>query len=284
MAEQEYQRSPEPEYVEIDLREYLEVLWSGKWIIIGLLIIAILTTGIVTQYFMEPVYQTETTIRLTNIEGIYSDSNNAVHILKSTNLISPIMKNLGEDYSQSELVNYIDENIKINNLENTKIINIKINNNEPELAYKLANNIVDKFAVNSRESTKKIITNKKETLQNLKEEKQFIENKIKNTNEEIDNITSNSMKAIEKNILINGLTNKLSSYQEQKNKLLGKINELKNELDSYYDVEILDSPYLPQEPISPNLKLNLAIAGVLSLMIGVFIVFFREFLNQEELL
>ncbi|KUO49319.1 MAG: hypothetical protein APF76_16075 [Desulfitibacter sp. BRH_c19] len=42
-------------------------------------------------------------------------------------------------------------------------------------------------------------------------------------------------------------------------------------------VTILASAQVPENPIAPNKKLNLAIAGVLGIMIGVFVVFLREF-------
>ncbi|KXS48090.1 MAG: lipopolysaccharide biosynthesis protein, partial [Halanaerobium sp. T82-1] len=38
---------------------------------------------------------------------------------------------------------------------------------------------------------------------------------------------------------------------------------------------------LPEDPVSPNTKLNVAIAAVLGLMLAVFIVFFKEFMKEE---
>ncbi len=49
-----------------------------------------------------------------------------------------------------------------------------------------------------------------------------------------------------------------------------------------YQITIVNNPVVPQSPISPNIILNVAIAGVLAIMLGVFIVFFREFLKEDE--
>ncbi len=46
------------------------------------------------------------------------------------------------------------------------------------------------------------------------------------------------------------------------------------------NVQIIDKAALPEEPVSPRIKLNIAIAGVLGLMISVFIVFLMEALDQ----
>ncbi len=46
------------------------------------------------------------------------------------------------------------------------------------------------------------------------------------------------------------------------------------------NVQIIDRAELPVSPVRPNKRMNLAIAGVLGLMIGVFGVFLREYLDQ----
>jgi len=46
------------------------------------------------------------------------------------------------------------------------------------------------------------------------------------------------------------------------------------------NVQIIDKAALPEEPVSPRIKLNIAIASVLGLMISVFIVFLMEALDQ----
>ena len=46
------------------------------------------------------------------------------------------------------------------------------------------------------------------------------------------------------------------------------------------NIQIIDRAETPQNPIRPNKTMNLAIAGVLGLMIGCFMVFLLEYLNQ----
>lgn len=47
-------------------------------------------------------------------------------------------------------------------------------------------------------------------------------------------------------------------------------------------VTIVSQAQIPEVPIAPNKKLNVAVAGVLGLMIGIFTVFFREFWRNSE--
>lgn len=72
-----------------------------------------------------------------------------------------------------------------------------------------------------------------------------------------------------------------SSLQSSRLELRREIERRESELENFYPLEILDAPYLPENPVSPNTKLNTAIAAVLALMLAVFIVFFREFMKEE---
>ena len=60
------------------------------------------------------------------------------------------------------------------------------------------------------------------------------------------------------------------------------VQELEREISDYREFSILNPPQVPQNPVSPNIKLNIAIAAVLALMLAVFIIFFKEFMKEEE--
>lgn len=46
-------------------------------------------------------------------------------------------------------------------------------------------------------------------------------------------------------------------------------------------VEVIDKAQIPVNPVSPNKKMNIAIAAVLGVMIGLFVIFLMEFLNTK---
>lgn len=52
------------------------------------------------------------------------------------------------------------------------------------------------------------------------------------------------------------------------------------ELMSIENVQLLDKAEIPIDPVSPNKKLNVAIAGVLAIMIAVFIIFLLEMFDN----
>lgn len=47
---------------EIDLREYIEVLWRGKWTIVAITLCAMLVAGLVSFFVLDPVYESSTVL------------------------------------------------------------------------------------------------------------------------------------------------------------------------------------------------------------------------------
>jgi len=53
-----------------------------------------------------------------------------------------------------------------------------------------------------------------------------------------------------------------------------------SEIMAIDNVQILDSAEVPEDPVSPNIKMNIAIAGVLAIMLAVFIIFILEIFDN----
>lgn len=63
--------------------------------------------------------------------------------------------------------------------------------------------------------------------------------------------------------------------------LLEKYQEARiNEAMELGDIRVIDEARIPKSPIKPNKKLNLAIGGILGLMMGVMLVFFLEYMDN----
>src|SRR6056297_112889 len=65
----------EEELIEIDLQEYIRILWHRKWIIIGLIIVALIGSYFFSQR-MTPIYQASVMVMVekqTSTEDLFSD-------------------------------------------------------------------------------------------------------------------------------------------------------------------------------------------------------------------
>lgn len=59
-------------------------------------------------------------------------------------------------------------------------------------------------------------------------------------------------------------------------------NAQQSSKSKHYEITVVRNATIPENPVSPNKKLNIAIAGILGLMLSIFLVFFIEFMKEEE--
>lgn len=101
------------EFVEIDLREYLQVLWERKKLILGILLITLLAGWFTTYYLLDPVYETTATVKLGTHKGKFSRASLAKGLLTSTNYFQRVNQELATDYSVYELQSMAEDQLKV---------------------------------------------------------------------------------------------------------------------------------------------------------------------------
>lgn len=145
---------------EIDLRLYWEVLRKRWLIVVALPLIAALTSGIISFFVLKPVYQASTTL----IVGKKASESGqaAIQMLDSSVLQANLQ--LAKTYGtiaqsrtveQNVLTNLnltnltvvgLDKLISINPVKNTEILEIQVDNENPELAVLIANTMAQEFS------------------------------------------------------------------------------------------------------------------------------------------
>ena len=103
--------------------------------------------------------------------------------------------------------------------------------------------------------------------------------KLANKKQEIENLylTINSLKRSKEDldVQINSIKTSIESLNAQ-------INALKASLDEIKPTQVIKSPTVSEKPVKPNKKLNIAIAGILGLFVGVFLAFFQEWWEKSK--
>lgn len=140
---------------EIDLVEMLKAFWRRKLQIILIILIFIEIGYIYTTKYVTPMYSTKTTLVLASQEG---DTTNTASIasdvtvntklvstyselIKSKNVLSDVISNLGVDITVEKLRN----SINVSAVSNTALIDINVTNEEAENTAKIANEIANVF-------------------------------------------------------------------------------------------------------------------------------------------
>ncbi|MBM7623003.1 GumC family protein [Sporohalobacter salinus] len=134
---------------EIDLREYIEILWKGKWIIFGLVMVSSLAAGIISQFVMIPVYQTEAEFlapSFTLLSGRQLKKQDYLSFIGKNQIKKRIvdkfdLKEGNPDFS----IKNLDEDLTLNTEEGQKLVKLQFRNSDPQLAKEILNFWVDSF-------------------------------------------------------------------------------------------------------------------------------------------
>ena len=216
------------EEIEIDLREYLMILWHKKWLIIGFIIIAILISYFITAQ-IQRIYQTSTLVMVQTENGPESLFNEQLsfvgkndklintysEIFTSRRIIGQVIEELDLRNEKEEYisVNSLRQNISIQSRQNTDLINVQINYHDPKKTKKIADSIVQNMQIEIKNLNQA----------SLKGASDFIDTQLKSTQQRLAE-----------------LEDRLLEYQENNEILLPEIQG-KNLLERYAELELKKS-------------------------------------------
>ncbi|KXS45510.1 MAG: lipopolysaccharide biosynthesis protein [Candidatus Frackibacter sp. T328-2] len=215
---------------EIDLREYINLLWDGKGIIIGLFIAAILIAGLVSQFFIAPVYQTEAqflapSFTLLNDKEI--GKGEYLSFFKNADIEEKIIRKFNLKKQSKEFsVENLEKLVKLSIKEDTNLVTVNFKDNDPQLAQKILNKWLYLF---QERVIGFIEENNRGYLQNLKTSM----NKIKRDYKIALNKWTDFKKRINLQLLVSQLQNKqqrLISFQVKVANLKMKIKSNNSQL------------------------------------------------------
>lgn len=122
-----------------------------------------------------------------------------------------------------------------------------------------------------------------EQLTTVQEVLDQVENNIHSTNDILQQIESGGATSIDRDFRRSQLLESVQGFEQQRLALLDRSLGLQKELNTLEAPQVVRSPREPVYPVKPNKKLNVALAGVLGLMIGVFLAFGLEYLRKNPL-
>jgi len=143
---------------EISLKQIFEILRKRAWIIVAITLTAIFIATIINFFLIKPVYESNTTIMVGKPRNRIVDENNPItyqeiqtnrllvstyrEIAKSRTVLEEVIKDLNLDISIGQLREKVDVSL----VKDTEIIQIKVQDHDPETAANLANTIASAFS------------------------------------------------------------------------------------------------------------------------------------------
>jgi capsular polysaccharide biosynthesis protein len=194
-------------------------------------------------------------------------------------ILKEAVEKINLDYKYGE----IREKVEANNIEDTNIITLTVEDKDPKIAKDLANYIVKIFIEKNQfkyDEKRKIA---EENLKIYKEQLDDVERNIIEIEKMKQKVAiSAGVPDVEKHFQTSLLLNSLVTERNTRNFLISKVSSIKEDLMNYQAFKIIEPAVEPISPIKPNKELNILIAGVLGLFVGIFVAFFLEFWQKGK--
>ncbi len=275
----------EPQYEEIDLREYIKVLWNRKWSIITIFLIAVVLSAVIS-ILTPPTYESSSLLEIGKIKG---ENMQSVNEIKSVFERETTLKNLREklknplEITEETNTNTIKSLFDLKEVENgkegAKFIKISGRSDTPEKSVKVVDAVSNilleyhdqKFATAKKtfeselaflkQKKSKAEADLKEDIKALKKEKAKDNEDIKGLNQEIAKTKANindyqRQIATRANITSEGQGRIVESYIELLDKSNLRLEEKEQQIrDLKQQIVVLDQKIKEKES---NLKQRLA--------------------------
>ncbi len=248
---------------EIDLRDYINIILKRKIGIIAVFLVAIIVAGVVSV-FLPKTFESTAIIKIGKVqEKILEtvDEINAVFSSETTlNEINQKLELLPEEKITSK-------NFKTSLIGKSNLLEIKGFAETPEKALAVVNAVGEILL----ERHQKLFTSVQE---NFDAEIARLNHDIAQYETEINSRLNTQSEA--QGLITQSYINLLSKTKEQK--VLKEYKKIYQTIPSTIEIPSV----LPKSKVSPNIKQNIIIAGILGLFIGIFYAFGAEYFSKEK--
>ncbi len=271
---------------EINLRELIEVLLQGKWIIAGISFVAVLLAGILSFGVMDEEFEARAVImfdkKFIDQQGLSLDSYK--ELVTAHSRVEGVFTKLELGSRGYKLVSF-KKSIKTDINKDASLISITVSNNDPELAQKVANEL----GVGSvNDFRRRLIDDKDREIEKAVKMLAEVETELEKTPRLLGTfeVQASSTQVIQVP-QVNPLYDRLATRWDEVNANVTTLRAEKEYLDEGLKSGgkglyiMLQQAHLPETPVSPRKTLNMAVAGVLGFMVSVFVVFFMEFWRKS---
>lgn len=266
---------------EISLKELLEIIWKGKYIIIIITVIVVAITAYMSFFVVKPTYEASTTISVNSVIPQYVSLDPSLNVqninvsdaqveITSPQVLQSTINNLKLDPKKYSL-DYFKSLIDVKAIQNTNFLTITVREKDPKLAANIANSLAESFKSYVNTSN---IDQINKLLTSLDKLIKLQTDKISEATNELNTIDpNNKTKHDESQAKVDALKNTRDTIIGEYNKL----DIIKSSDMGQNGILISSKAIVPDTPVSPKKTLNIIIAFILGIMVSIFIVFFKEY-------
>ncbi len=283
------------EEYEIDLRDYFRIMWQKKWWILGvflgsLLMAAVFSFSSPNQYRAEAIYRVGDAFPFpgTSPSAVSSEVLDIVEVATATLASQELQQEAWKALISEERLASV--NLKVT-AEKGNLLKLELRGTlAPEVLAQALSALVKAFSARAQDEFREQITKEILKIQQRRDRLQAEELRLR---QEIHRLVSSadatSLKVGELDATLEGLLlrlelsslySQLASVQAELSSLSLALQELQDLRGSTWEPLVpVSSPFASTTPVGPNRKMNLAVAGVLGLFVGVLLAFFVHWLQ-----
>lgn len=273
--------------LQADLRQYMMLLWRWAWLII---LAAVLAGGAayITSQFQQPVYQATTTLLINEASTAQTSDYTAIltserlartysEMLTKRPVLDEVLLRIEEELGLElgyEDIDAFKETITVQLVRDTQLIEVSVENTDPDLAALIANTLVEVFTAQNQALQ---ATRFAESKTSLEEQLTRLDGQIHNTVAALDDIQDDFEREAERTRLEAELTQYRQTYSE----LLQSYEQIRvSEAQTTSNVVQVEPAIVSENPIRPRVLMNTALAFVVGGMLAVGVIFLIEALDD----
>jgi uncharacterized protein involved in exopolysaccharide biosynthesis len=268
---------------ELDLRDLILILWKRRRLIVGVFLAAVVAAAAIS-FAIPPTYEVSTIIALGAFpDSTYTSQASAREILLSDELLLNVISALKLDVPREKFRSF-KQTIKVEPVNDTNFLKISIQTTNRSEGRAIVEKMVELFKERSSASYQQYRQLLAGQLDAVRTRLSSVEADIKKTREVLSAIESTTgISPVEKDLRRSRTLEYLQSEESQRIELLDRYLALQKEINGLKDVQVIRGAREPVYPVKPNKKLNVALAGMLGLMSGIFMAFILEYFQHNPL-
>lgn len=268
---------------EIDLRDIFRILWKRRLLIIGVFAIAVLMAGVIS-FTMPSVYRVSSIVAMGNFEDpVYTTQASAKSIMLSDQFLQEVFQQL-PNTTISEFKRF-KGTVKVESVKDSdRLIEISIETPDRQEGKEAVEKMVLRYSNISADSFNRYKKALSDQLASNQERLNTMNLEINLTRNALQNMQNTSgSSAVEGEISFSRALDRLSSMEGQRSALIDRGLDLQKQLELLRHLEVISPAREPVSPIGPRRVLMVAIAGMLGLMVGIFVALILESFGRPDL-
>lgn len=259
------------------VRDYLGVLLRRRWLVLATTAVVLACTALGTAV-ADPTYTSSTKVALeptsnrSDLERFLfggTELSTQQQVLTSRPLVAGVLKRAGLPASPGQVKQFVDEQLDVETIPQTTVLVLTVTTGDPQRSALLATDMAEAYLAYLRADADQRL---RTALSSLQSQQRTTQQRIDLLEREVSGATGSVRASLE--------DERDQQYAELRF-VVSRGVELRTASALARRGEVIEGATVPEDPSSPNLRLNVALGLVLGAMLGVALAFLREWTDDR---